>query len=435
MKAPRTLFGQMMLILLPSLLLAQSLTFGLVFAERSLSTRDVMLRYLAADLASSVAILDRLPAAERGPWLERLSRPNYRLQLQAGPSPAQPPGSPHPLAQALATSLSQALSQPVTIDRAPPGAGRFRLALQLQDGRPLTIEVSPAGLGPAAWLWAALAGQCAVLALGCWLAVRRATQPLAQLAAAARALIPGQRDESPWAAGGTSEVADAGAAFDEMRQRIDAHLEERVEMLGAISHDLQTPITRMRLRADLLHDDALRDKLNGDLDQMQHLVETGLAYARTREAVDEPAVPTDLPALLESVVSDFQDAGRSVTWLGGPDMAVRTRPRALQRVVVNLVDNAVKFAGHAEVALDRQEGEVVIRVLDRGPGIPAQDLENVMRPFYRVDNSRSRETGGTGLGLAIVQRLLVHCQGRLVLLTRDGPGLEARVHLTDVPTP
>lgn len=435
MKVPRTLFGQMMVILLLSLLLAQSLTFALVFTERSLSTRDVMLRYLAADLASSVAILDRLPAAERGPWLERLSRPNYRLQLDASPSPPKPPGAPHPLAQALATSLSQALSQPITIDRALPASGRFRLALQLQDGRPLTIEVSPAGLGPAVWLWAALAGQCAVLALGCWLAVRRATQPLAQLAAAARALIPGRRDESPWVTGGTSEVADAGAAFDEMRQRIDAHLEERVEMLGAMSHDLQTPITRMRLRADLLHDDALRDKLNADLDQMQHLVETGLAYARTRQAVDEPVVLTDLPALLESVVSDFQDAGRSVRWLGGPDMAVRTRPRALQRVVVNLVDNAVKFAGHAEVALHRQQGEVVIRVLDRGPGIPAQHLDNVMRPFYRVDNSRSRETGGTGLGLAIVQRLLVHCQGSLVLLPRDGPGLEARVHLTDVPAP
>lgn len=435
MTAPRTLFGQLMLILLSSLMLAQSLTFALVFTERSLSTRDVMLRYLAADVASSVAILDRVPVAERGDWLERLSRPNYRMQLDAPAGPSQLPGPPNPLAQALATSLSQALAQPVAVDADLPGASGFRLALQLKDGRPLAVEVSPAGLGPASWLWAALAGQCALLALGCWLAVRRATLPLAQLAAAARALVPGRRIELPWAAGATREVAEAAAAFEEMRQRVDAHLEERVEMLGAISHDLQTPITRMRLRADLLSDDAQRDKLNGDLDQMQHLVETGLAYARTSQAVEEAIVQTDLPALLESVVSDFQDAGRSVAWLGGPVVVLRTRPRALQRVVVNLIDNAVKFAGHAEVELERRGGEVVIRVLDRGPGIPAQDLEKVMRPFYRVDNSRSRETGGTGLGLAIVQRLLVHCQGRLVLLPREGGGLEARVHLVDVPAP
>lgn len=427
MTGPRTLFGQLVLILLTSLALAQLLTFAFVFTERSLSTRSMMVKYLSADLASSVAILDRLPAAERQAWLERLSRPNYSLRLGAAAA-AVPPAAPvSELAQTLTASLSQALSQPVTL-AGDGGPGAFRLALQLQDGQPLSVVVQPSAVRLSPWLLAALLGQLALLAAGCWVAVRHATRPLAQLAAAARSLKPGRAFSAP-TLGGSREVADAARAFEDMRQRIDEHIAERVEMLAAISHDLQTPITRMRLRADLLGDGTPRDKLLGDLAQMQHLVETGLAYARTSQAVDEAVVRTDLSALLESVVSDFQDAGQPVTWLGGPPLTLPTRPRALHRAVVNLIDNALKFAGAAEVALALDGGQAVIQVLDRGPGIPPQHIDKVTRPFYRVESSRSRETGGTGLGLAIVQRLLQHGDGELKLAPREGGGLQACIRL------
>lgn len=431
MTRPRTLFGQLVLILLVSLVLAQSLTFAFVFTERSLSTRSMMVKYLSADVASSVAILDRLPAAERQAWLERLSRPNYSLRLGAA-APSVPPAAPvSELARTLTASLSQALSQPVTLaGDGEPGA--FRLALQLQDGQPVSVDVQPSAVRLSPWLLAALFGQLALLGAGCWVAVRHATRPLAQLAAAARSMKPG-RAGTALALGGSREVADAARAFEDMRQRIDEHIAERVEMLAAISHDLQTPITRMRLRADLLGEGALRAKLLGDLAQMQHLVETGLAYARTSQAVDEVVVRTDLAALLESVVSDFQDAGQPVTWLGGPPLTLATRPRALHRAVVNLIDNALKFAGAAEVALALDGGQAVIQVLDRGPGIPPQDLDKVMRPFYRVESSRSRETGGTGLGLAIVQRLLQHGEGELKLAPREGGGLQACIMLPAKP--
>ena len=427
MTRPRTLFGQLVLILLVSLVLAQSLTFAFVFTERILSTRGMMVKYLAADLASSVAILDRLAPAERQAWLERLSRPNFSLRLAAA-VPATPPTAPvSELAQTLAASLSQALAQPVALagDGRP---GAFRLALQLQDGQPVSVAVEASAVRLSPWLVAALLGQLALLAAGCWLAVRHATRPLAQLAAAARSLKPG-RSGTALALGGSREVADAARAFEDMRQRIDEHVAERVGMLAAISHDLRTPITRMRLRADLLGEGTLRDKLLADLEQMQHLVETGLAYARTSQAVDEAVARTDLPALLESLVSDFRDAGQPVTWLGGPPLALHTRPRALQRAVVNLIDNALKFAGAAEVALTHERGQAVIQVLDRGPGIPPQEIDKVTRPFYRVESSRSRDTGGTGLGLAIVQRLLQHCEGELRLASREGGGLQACVVL------
>jgi len=422
---PRTLSGRLVLILVVSLVLAQALTFAFVFAERGLAMRGTMVDYLAADVASSVAMLDRLPVAERAGWLEKLQRPNYRLRLGATGEATASAGE---LAQSVATALSQSLSQPVAIVGAREPGVELRFALHLRDGAPVAVDVMQPRLRISPWLAAALGLQLLLLAGGCWVAVRQATRPLAQLAAAARALKPGQPAAS-LPQDGPREVAEATQAFEQMRQRIAEHLEERVEMLGAISHDLQTPITRMRLRADLLPDDSLRDKLLADLVQMQHLVEMGLAYARTSQAIEEPEVPTDLAALLQSIVADYEDAGQAVHWLGGPTATARTRPRALHRAAGNLIDNALKFAGAAEVDLQRQSGAVVLRVMDRGPGIPPGDRAKVTRPFYRVEGSRNPVTGGTGLGLAIVQRLLVHCRGELVLAPREGGGLVASIRI------
>jgi len=432
MKYPRTLFGRLVLILFASLLLAQALTFGFVLAERGLVMRGMMVSYLAADVASSAAMLDRLPAEERPTWLPRLERANYRLMLGEAVTPSN---ATTPLARSVSDALAQALGQPVAVAEAPAPGVEMRLGLRLRDGTPLAVDLAQPRLRLSPWLLVTLAAQLALLAAGCWFAVRQATRPLAQLADAARALEPGKPAPAlPHT--GPREVADAAHAFDRMRQRIDEHLEERSQMLGAIAHDLQTPITRMRLRADLLDDTALRDKLHADLGQMQHLVEQGLAYARSAHAVQEPEAPTDLAALLHSAVADYQDAGQPVKvvgWLGGPDAAivVRTRPRALRRIVGNLIDNALKFSGAAEVLLAVQDGHPAITVQDRGPGIPADEMHKVLQPFYRIEASRNTATGGTGLGLAIVQRLAPLCHAGLRLSPRDGGGLTASVAFND----
>jgi signal transduction histidine kinase len=242
-------------------------------------------------------------------------------------------------------------------------------------------------------------------------------------------------------------VAVAARAFERMQQRIASHLAERNEVLGAISHDLQTPITRMRLRAELLDDATLRDKLQSDLGQMQHLVAQGLALARAGHAQHEARVRTDLLALLHSLVGDAQDAGQAVRWLIEPERGctVVTRPQALRRVLGNLLDNACKFGGEAELMLvhPSQPGQpgrasadaqatlpsVQVRVLDRGPGIAPSELERVLKPFYRSEASRNPATGGAGLGLAIVQRLLPACGATLHLAPREGGGLVATVSL------
>lgn len=416
------------MVIVVSMTLTQALTFVFVLAERSLRMRGMMVDYLSADVASSVAILERLPAFERGMWIERLQRPNYRVRLgdeDAGSSPLE---SPSGMAKTVSESLSQVLGQTVVVKESSGADGDLRLDLRLRDGQPVSVLIGPPSLRLSPWLLAALGFELALLVAGCWLAVRQVTQPLKQLADAARSLRPGKRGIALPRVG-PCEVLDAAEAFEQMRQRINEHLEERVEMLGSISHDLQTPITRMRLRVDMLREEPLRDKLLADLAQMQHLVEMGLAYARTSQAVEEPLVSTDLVALLESTVADYSDAGKAVIWTGGAARNTRTRPKALHRIVVNLIDNSLKFAGAAEVVLESHADAIEISVMDRGPGIPPEAIDKVIRPFYRVEGSRSRETGGTGLGLAIVQRLLVHCEAELTLRPREGGGLVAKVRL------
>ncbi|WP_300179562.1 ATP-binding protein [Rhodoferax sp.] len=405
---------------------AQTLTFGFVLAERGLVMREVMIAYLTADVASSVAMLDRLPADERASWIARLDRPNYRFVLAARPYSSHTTASSSPLARPVTQALSEALSESVSaIDAMQPGV-ELRLLLQLQDGSQLAVDLLEPRLRLSPWLLASLTGQLILIAAGCWLAVRQATRPLSELAAAARSLKPGEATPAlPLT--GPREVVDAAQAFNIMRQRIDEHLAERSEMLGAISHDLQTPITRMRLRADLMQDEVMRAKLHADLEQMQHLVEQGLAYARSAQAGQELEVSTDLLALLQSTVADYQDAGQPVQWLGDSQAVVRTRPKALRRVISNLIDNSIKFAGAAEVRLVRENGQPAIQVLDRGPGIPADEDAKVRQPFYRIEISRSPSTGGSGLGLAIVQRLAPLCHAQLRLLPRDGGGLCAEI--------
>lgn len=428
MNWPRTLFGRLMLILLGGLLLAQALTFVLVFAERGQAMRRVMVSYLAADVASSVAMLDRLPASERADWLPRLQRANYQLSLHAG----QPNGkaNPSPLAAQITQVLSQALAQPVQALDAPVAGVAIRLHLQLRDGTPMVVDLAEPRLRISPWVIGVLAAQLVLLAGACAVAVRQATRPLSKLAEAAAALEPGQ-PTALLSETGPSEVVQATSAFNRMRERIEESLFERTQMLAAISHDLQTPITRMRLRADLLADESMRDKLQADLTQMQHLVEQGLTYARSAHPVQEPELPTDIVALMESVVADYEDASQPVRWLGGAPRTVMTRPQALRRALGNLIDNAIKFGGEAEVVLVHEDSQTVVRVMDRGPGIPAEERDKVVQPFYRIEGSRNAATGGSGLGLAIVQRLLLHCRAELALASREGGGLVADIRIKD----
>lgn len=215
-----------------------------------------------------------------------------------------------------------------------------------------------------------------------------------------------------------------------MQDRIATYTAERMQILAAISHDLQTPITRMRLRVDVMDDDAQAAKLRQDLTEMGQLVKEGVAYARTVHSTSEAPCRIDLDAMLDSIVCDYIDAEQNVTFARRVDIAVTARPQALRRVVGNLVDNALKFSGAAELEVTlTPEGHAEVAVLDRGPGIPEESLEAVFEPFVRIETSRNRGTGGTGLGLAIARQLTQAMDSTLVLRNRAGGGLEARLTL------
>lgn len=425
---PRTLASQLSLIFLISLVCAHGLSFSAQFYERYISARTVMLGNLENDVATSVAILDRLPANERASWLPRLDRQNYRYLLNAG-EPGEPMNSNDvPMA---ATSISDALGEHYALTfRDIPGVQKhFQAHLSLADGNPITLDVRPAALPVAYWLPVVLILQLALL-LGCtWLAVRLAIRPLTRLARAVESLDPNAHP-TPLDEKGPTEVAHAAAAFNEMQKRIAEYLKERMQILAAISHDLQTPITRMKLRAEFMEDSVDRDKLWSDLGEMEHLVREGVAYARSVHGATEASHRIDLDAFLDSVVFDYQDMNKQVSLTGKSAVVLDTRPHALRRVLVNLVDNALKFAGSAQLEVGSTAGgELSITVLDNGPGIAEDELLQVMQPFYRVESSRNRGTGGTGLGLAIAQQLAVAIGGSLTLSNRPGGGLCAQIKI------
>ncbi|MBB2698088.1 sensor histidine kinase [Rhizobium phaseoli] len=424
---PKTLRSRIFLILLIGLAFAYGLSFSVLYMERYMSAKAVMLGTLENDVATSIAVLDRLPSAERGDLVDWLSRGNYRFEL--GPGLAGVPDA-SAKGREIGGKIEAAAGHrfPIRIERIPGEVNRLQAHLTLSDGSPLTIDVTPRGVMPiAAWLPYVFSVQMLLLILCTWFAVRLAIRPLGRLAAAADALDP-DKDGPALGEAGPSEVAHAARAFNAMRERIAHYLEERVQILAAISHDLQTPITRMRLRADMAEDSPEKDKLMYDLGEIQRLVQDGIAYARSAHGNGEKNARIDLASFIDSIAYDYQDTGKAVTVVGLVQGAAFTKPHALRRILSNFIDNALKFAGAAEISVERNaENDIVISVMDRGPGIPDEMLEAAMQPFFRLEQSRNRETGGTGLGLAIAQQLTAKIGGSLKLYNRVGGGLAAEV--------
>jgi signal transduction histidine kinase len=425
---PRTLASRLSLIFLVSLVLAHGLSFGLQFYERYESAMTTMLGNMERDLSTTVAVLERLPANERQAWLPRFEHPTYGYLLGAGETGTpvdmdKAPMSVHSMQESLGHEYTLTFNN--IVDSRP----HYQAHLTLKDGSPLTIDVRPQITPLSPWLPLLLIGQLVLLFVCTWLAVRTAIRPLTRLSHAVDNLDPNgegiRLDEN-----GPTEVAFAAVAFNTMQQRISTYVKERMQLLAAISHDLQTPITRMKLRAEFMDDGIEKEKLWSDLSEMQHLVQEGVAYARSMDTSTETARRVDMDSFLDSLVFDYQDVGRDVQLNGKTGAVIDTRPHALRRVLVNLTDNALKFGGAAQIdVVTHADNSLSLQVLDRGPGIAEGELSEVIKPFYRVESSRNRDTGGTGLGLAIAQQLTIALGGTLSLSNREGGGLCAQLKL------
>jgi hypothetical protein len=303
-----------------------------------------------------------------------------------------------------------------------PDQGWLNLRLEMPPPRPWHSET---------FLFAFVLMTLAAVALTLW-AVRRLTRPVTALAQAADRL---GRDVNapPLPETGPAEVATAARAFNTMAERIRRFVGDRTQMLAAIGHDLKTPITRLKLRAEFLDDDEQRRKMLADLDEMEAMIAATLAFARD-DSRREPSVPVDLASLCRTVLDEAADASPDhaelITYTGPEHLTVAARPGSLKRALANLVGNAVAYGGSAMLRLASPVGGVVrITVEDDGPGVPPEELENVFQPFRRLEASRNRETGGTGLGLPIARNIFRAHGGDVVLRNRPGGGLSAQATL------
>lgn len=303
------------------------------------------------------------------------------------------------------------------------------VSLALNDGTWLNLSVaqvatasvtSPSFVFTAILLAIVVSGLAALM--GRWL-----TQPLTRVAEGARQMFSGAQTIKV-SENGTREVRALAVAFNEMQARIKLLIDDRTGMLAAISHDLRTPLTRLRLRAESILDANTKDSIEADLDEMEAMLDATLAFLRGDNS-DEEVQSFDLGAVLQSIVNDCEDAGALVTLESHDELVMSGRPLAIKRALTNLIQNAIRHGGSADILAKREIDSISIYVTDSGPGIPYDQLEEVFAPFRRGDTARNLQTGGHGLGLTVSRSLVRGHGGDVTLANRPEGGLRATVTL------
>ncbi len=428
MRWPRSLYGRMVLLMGVGLVVAQLLGSALLQWDRHRSLSHTVSHELAERIAAVYRSVGSTDPLARDSLLIALSTPLQRLSLVSAAPADVAPGS---MLDDLPGHVREVLHHAVAVRSVVlPRLGEFRyeLYLQLAPDEWLRVEGrAPEGVFAVPWklilnLTLMLLATLGLVAL----AARATARPLTDLARAANALSADLR-QPPLPEEGPSEVLAATQAFNAMQARLRQGIEEREHFLAAVSHDLKTPLTRMRLRTEMMADLQQRGQFRRDVDDMMQLLDGTLDFLRGK-ASDEAMQPVDLVALVESLVDDYQDIGE--VSLQAPDvLQYSCRPRGLRRALTNLIDNALKYGQRAHVKLTETPLGVEIRVLDDGPGLSPSEMEKVFEPFYRVEQSRSRDTGGSGLGLAIVRQIVQGHGGDVELSNRPEGGLQARLLL------
>jgi signal transduction histidine kinase len=437
--------GRVFVTLLLGVLVSAALTQALANAERQRVLEDFRDLHLLERAEQLIMATEIVPAATRPVYLDVANRPGLKLEVGA---PQQQAAAPSEFASQLAARLGkgyliqssavlpQACGRPherpllYGLLRRRWGGACESINVRLRDGQELRLSVLPPRAFPAPpavnyrFVIALFMISIAFLA---YLVARMTTRPLKQLAQAAKDL-GNDINRAPLELTGASEIRQASAAFNAMQARIRQYILQRTQMLAAITHDLQTPLTRMRLRLEKVSDAELQERLIGDLSAMQAMVREGLDLARSMDTTETMQV-LDLDSLLDSVCADATDAGQKVTLGGRASLALLGRPMDLRRCLVNLIDNAVKYGREAHVTVDRVGGAARIRIRDAGGGIAEQELARVFEPFYRIETSRSRESGGTGLGLTIARNIAEQHGGSIALANHPEGGLEVTLML------
>ena len=436
---PSTLFGQMLLILLAGLLVSHLVGTLIYASDRAQAVRAIGGYAATQRIANLTQLIDDAPPAWRSRIVQAAGDPSLLVTLSPEPpafagagadanfrdDPALSRGSiagraggsvrvtvaaasagfsdfPQHMTMRGNMMTGGAMSMgPNMTMTAPPwlqGTGGLRslqAAVRLSDGQWLAFAAAlPNAAPPAPWPFAAATATMAVIVVlaSAW-AVGRVTAPLRVLAKAAERLGR-DVDAPPVTEAGTKEMRQAAQSFNQMQARIRRLLDNRTRMLAALSHDLRTPLTLLRLRTEALPEAEERERMLATIGGLDDMIGVSLKFARG-QAVAEVGRRTDVSALLAAIVDDMADAGLPVTMAPAEPVVLECQPGALRRAVTNLIDNAVKYGGAARVAIQATASAVTIDIEDDGPGIPEAELQRVFEPFHRLEESRSRETGGS----------------------------------------
>ena len=414
----------------------QATSLWWTLSDRASTARRAALVQQVQRAADVVAVIDAVPAPDRAAVAAAVPYPLVRLDA-ASESQGAPPEVLTVVREVWERRLPGravtvvAARGPLQRVRDPSRTRGLRIdmATSLRDGQPVQAEVE---VGQPRFRTDGLLGPFLLLAvttsLLVMLAMRWALRPLEQLASGAQALGAGL-EAAPLPQRGPPEVRRAAEVVNELHRRLREHVQGRVQALAAISHDLRTPITRLRLRAELLPDPESRASFGRDLRQLEDMVQGTLDYLR---GIGEtpPLEPVDLDGLLAQAVEDVEAAlGVEVAGTEPTGLVVRGHAPSLRRALVNLLRNAVVHASEPELSVHAEGGLVQVHVLDRGPGIPKSELARVMQPFEQLDSARG-SSSGAGLGLSIANEIAIRHGGPLLIGNRAGGGLRATLRLT-----
>lgn len=428
---PRGLMGRVLFVLLAAIGVVFVASWTLYERAEAIIEDSDRFDLIGERLATDVRVIDGAPASSRAMLSTMLSTDDLRIvwyPLPSGRDLRPEPNGMLTLHRRLVKANPILVHFDLRLSRGGPGQWNdISGTLVLHDGSQLLFtapdilrgHIITRGVATAAIVTLAVLMVAAML-------VHALSLPLRGLATVADTIGAGEWE--PLEEKGPREVRHLAHAINAMQKRIAQLIEDRTEALAAVSHDLRTPLARLRLRAGFLEDREAQEAIEGDIDEMEAMVDGVLAYL-SGEKKREAARPIDLAAILATITDDAADRGDNVTYDGPDRLSLVLPPLAMKRVFTNLVENALNYAGSAAISMQQEDKNVIVRVDDNGPGIPDTEIERVTTPFYRVESSRSRRTGGMGLGLAIVKREIERAGGIFSLSNRASGGLRAEVIL------
>jgi signal transduction histidine kinase len=377
-------------------------------------------------LVLAAKLLGSAPASERPRLAADIARTIPQLDLQLGSRTAAQPEPESPTLQRLARHLGAGYR----LVALAPEAGERRIGIALPDGAMISAKTPVERLPPfwgGPWMTTALFAMISVTLLGLW-AARALTAPLTAFARAAETFSL-NGEAAPLPERGPEEIRAVARALNRMRERITTLIDDRTRMLAAISHDLRTPITRLRLRSEFIEDEAHRARMLADLDQMRAMLEAVLSFLRNDRRVESMTL-TDIASSLQLVADQFADMGHRVSYAGPDHFTATVRPDDLHRCVTNLVENAVRYGTETTLRLAPSAEAIAIEIEDDGPGISGERKQTMLQPFARGDSARNMdEAAGFGLGLSIANAIVLAHGGELSLHDRAPQGLRVRILL------